>query len=305
MKKNSKTPPKKFIPQKLLSSILYPNNDDDGPLCGVEYAASIGEGLYIANIGQCLVDIDASNEKLGQMMDGLTIEKVVTDYLKHLVRFAIEKLQIDARLVENEHFKDFVSKKDIHTVSYCKVCPNDRQDIMKKCFLDANIINESETEHRLSFITEAVATAYYQLSLDRNENNMQNNEDYLFCDVSEISIGLAKVHAASTESISTVTEISDDITQGSLNLEAKFKDYLIENMMELNLNFPLISEFVDEFSANIKVNICFVCIFICFFVNFRLLFFFTSINSIWTIRKRLLSHVRMKVGIPLTFYMKI
>ncbi|KAG2196472.1 hypothetical protein INT47_012673 [Mucor saturninus] len=242
--------------QKFLSSILYPSDESKEPICGAEPEPSFGAGVYVANIGQYLVDIDASNEELGQLMDGLTIEKVITDYLKIFVDLAIANLQKCAKLNENKYFQDFINDDLIHeeieTVHYCLVCPTDRQEFLKDCFIKAGIIEKTKSEHRLSFVTEAVAIAHHQLSLGRNKSEIQNDQDYLLCDVGDISIGLAKIHASSTESLSTITEVLDDITQGSINLEAKFRDYLIENMAELNLNDPLIDQFVKTFSDNIK-----------------------------------------------------
>ncbi|KAI7875551.1 uncharacterized protein EV154DRAFT_555881 [Mucor mucedo] len=51
------------------------------------------------------------------------------------------------------------------------------------------------------------------------------------------------MHAAYTESFSSVTTISDNLAYGSMNLETKFEEYLIENMTELNLNLSLIAQF--------------------------------------------------------------
>ncbi|KAG2203805.1 hypothetical protein INT47_012738 [Mucor saturninus] len=189
-------------------------------------------------------------------MDGLTIKKVMTDYLKYFVQLALKRLQVHDKLIKNEYFQEFVNEEfieeDIKTICYCLVCPTDRQEFMKDCFIEAGIIEESKAEHRLSFVIKAVAVAHFHLSLDRNETNIQNDQDYCVVDVGIISTGIAKFHAASTESLSTITAISDDITQGSLNLGVKFKAHLIENMTDLNLDISLIDRFVQTFSENIK-----------------------------------------------------
>ncbi|KAG2205277.1 hypothetical protein INT47_009542 [Mucor saturninus] len=255
-KRVSKKNPQNYSSQKFLSSILYPSDENDNILCGVEFEDVGNKGVYLANIGHYLVDIETSNEKLGQLMNGLTIKKVVIDYLKYFVPLVIQKLQKHDKLVKNEYFQNFVNEEfiyeEINTIRYCFVCPTNRQEFMKDCFIEAGIIEETEAEDRLSFVTEAVATAHYQLSLNRNVTMIQSNQDYLVCDVSNISIGIAKIVTASTESLSTVTGIFDDITQGSLNLEDRFKNYLIENMAELNLNILLIDQFVNAFIEDIK-----------------------------------------------------
>ncbi|KAG2208896.1 hypothetical protein INT47_011036 [Mucor saturninus] len=243
-------------PQKFLSSILYLEDQNNTPLCGIK-AEDVGDsGVYVANIGQYLVNIDASNRKLGQLMDGLTVKKVITDYLKYFVQLALKRLQVHDKLIKNKHFQEFVNAEfideDIKSVCYCLVCPTDRQEFMKDCFVKAGIIEKSEAEHRLSFVIKAVAVAHYQLSLDRNTTEIQNDEDYFVIDVDDISIGISKIHAASTESFSTVTKIFDDTAQGLINVAIKFEDYLINNMTELNMNIWLINKFVQTFSKNIK-----------------------------------------------------
>ncbi|KAG2194844.1 hypothetical protein INT47_007906 [Mucor saturninus] len=194
-------------------------------------------------------------------MDGLTIQKVITDYLKYFAELALKRLQVHEKLIHDMHFKEFVSEKfideDIKAVCYCLVCPTDRQAFMKDCFIKAGIIEESEAERRLLFSTRAVATAHCQLSLKRNVTKIQSDYNYLVCDVDDVSIGIAKIQAASTESLSSVTAISDNLTLGSINLETKFEDYLMENMAKLNLNLSAIAQFVDAFSKHYKFNMDF------------------------------------------------
>ncbi|KAG2198328.1 hypothetical protein INT47_003041 [Mucor saturninus] len=233
--------------QKFYSSIFYPNDDNDHPLYGMKRENVVDKGVYVDKIGQYLVDLDASDEKLNQLMNGLTIKKVVTDYLKYFIELALQRLMSHERVVKNTNSTKFISDEDIETVCYCVVCPTVRQEFIEDCFIEARIIEKSEAKHRLSFITEAVATAHYQLSLARSMTGIQNDQKYLVCDVGDISIGLAKIHAASTESLSVVTTFCDDLTQGSINLETNFKNHLIDNMTDLNLNKLLIDQFVDKF----------------------------------------------------------
>ncbi|KAI7894669.1 uncharacterized protein EV154DRAFT_599767 [Mucor mucedo] len=225
----------KRISQKFHSSILYLKNENDSPLCGIKPVSVGGTGVYIDKISQYLVDIDASNEKLGELMDGLTVKKVMIDYLKYFIQIALKRLQVHDKLVKNEHFQEFVNEEfideDIKTVCYCLVCPTDRQEFMKDCFIEAGIIEESEAERRLSFAIKAVAIAHYQLSLDRNTTGIQQDQDYFVVDLGDISIGIAKIHAASTESLSTITNVCDNI---------------------LNINHSLIDQFVQTFSENAK-----------------------------------------------------
>ncbi|KAG2203811.1 hypothetical protein INT47_012744 [Mucor saturninus] len=248
---DSKEPSETFF-----SSILYSKDGNDTPKCGMQRDEVDDLGVYVDNISQYLLDIDASNKKLGQLMDGLTVKKVMTDYLKYFVQIALKRLQVHDKLIENEYFQEFVNEEfieeDIKTICYCLVCPTDRQEFMKDCFIGAGIIEASEAEHRLSFVIKAVTIAHYHLSLNRNETNIQKDQDYFVVDVDDISNGIAKVHTASTQSLSTVTKISDDITRGSLNLDIRFKDYLIENMTELNLDASLIDQFIQIFSEEIK-----------------------------------------------------
>ncbi|KAI7875539.1 uncharacterized protein EV154DRAFT_526595 [Mucor mucedo] len=237
--------------QKFYSSIFYPNDDNDHPLYGMKREDVGDKGVYVDKIGQYLVDLNASDEKLNQLMNGLTIKKVVTDYLKYFVELALQRLKTHDKVVKNTNFTKFISEdftdEDIETVCYCVVCPTFRQEFIEECFIEARIIEKSEANHRLSFITEAVATAHHQLSLERGVSKIQNDQKYLVCDVGDISIGLAKIHAATTESLSVVTSIYDDLTQGSINLETNFKNHLIDNMADLNLDNILIDQFVDKF----------------------------------------------------------
>ncbi|KAI7894667.1 uncharacterized protein EV154DRAFT_548819 [Mucor mucedo] len=239
-----------------LSSVLYLKDENNTPLCGIEHDDVNDRGVYVANITQYLVDIDASNEKLSQLMDGLTVKKVMIDYLKYFIPLALKRLQVQDKLIKNERFQDFVNEnfidENIKTVCYCLVCPTDRQEFMKDCFIEAGIIEASEAEHRLSFVIQAVAIAHYQLSRDRKETGIENDQYYFVLDISDISIGIARIHAASTELLSTVTGISDDIRQGLLNLGIKFKDYLIENMTALKLDNLLIDQLVRTFSEKMK-----------------------------------------------------
>ncbi|KAG2203810.1 hypothetical protein INT47_012743 [Mucor saturninus] len=248
---DSKEPSKTFF-----SSILYSMDGNSSPKCGMQHDDVDDIGVYLDNISQYLFDIDASDEKLGQLMDGLTVRKVVTDYLKYFAQLALKRLQVHDRLIKGEHFQEFANEEffdeGIKTACYCLVCPTDRQEFMKDCFIEAGIIEESEAEHRLSFVIKAAAIAHYQLSRDRNETKIQSGQDYFVLDVSGISVGIAKIHAASTESLSTVTGISDDITLGSINVEIKFKEYLIKNMTELNLDTSLINQFVQIISEKMK-----------------------------------------------------
>ncbi|KAI7894666.1 uncharacterized protein EV154DRAFT_577412 [Mucor mucedo] len=248
---DSKEPSETFF-----SSILYSKDGNDTPKCGMQRDDANDVGVYVDNISQYLLDIDASDEKLGQLMDGLTVRKVITDYLKDFVQLALKRLQVHDKLIKNEYFQEFANEEfieeDIKTICYCLVCPTDRQEFMKDCFIEAGIIEESEAEHRLSFVIQAVAIAHYQLSLDRNETGIENDQYYFVLDISDISIGIARIHAASTESLSTITGISDDITQGFLNLDIKFKEYLIENMTALKLDTSLIDQLIQTFSDKIK-----------------------------------------------------
>ncbi|KAI7894683.1 uncharacterized protein EV154DRAFT_69349 [Mucor mucedo] len=113
---------------------------------------------------------------------------------------------------------------DIKTIGYCLVCPTDRQKFMKDCFIEAGIIEASETEHRLSFVIEAVA-------------------------LGEISFGIAKIHSSFNKSFVTATAVFDDITQGTINLGMKYNDWLIKRTTGRNS----VTCKKEKFSENIKV----------------------------------------------------
>ncbi|KAG2196207.1 hypothetical protein INT47_004733 [Mucor saturninus] len=150
-------------PQKFPPSVLYLEDQNNTPLCGTKAEDVSDLGVYVANI-------DASNRKLGQLMDGLTVKKVITDYLKYFVQLALKRLQT------------FICHQRCRRSSL-PAFPG------QKC-----------------------------------------DQNYFVGDVADIFIGVAKIHADSTEALSVITNIFDDTTLGLINVAIKFKDYLIDNM---------------------------------------------------------------------------
>lgn len=186
-------------------------------------------------------------------MDGLTIQKVIADYLEFFITLALKRLEVHEKFSQSEYFKDF-DIQNVDNIRYCFVCPKVQQQLVKECFIKAGVIEEHELEDRLSFITEAEATAYHQLSLNRKSTKINTGESYLVCDIGETSVGIAKIYADSTESFSTVELVSENPRQGSINLENKFRTYLEKNITILNLNNSIINDLIKVFVDNIKVN---------------------------------------------------
>lgn len=107
---------------------------------------NVGGGAYILNISQYLFDVERANEKLSQMMDGLTIQKVITDYLKYFIKLALERLHVHEKFTKNEYFEKDYDIHNMGNIRYCLVCPTTQQKLVKKCFIDAGIIKEHEVE---------------------------------------------------------------------------------------------------------------------------------------------------------------
>lgn len=68
---------------------------------------------------------------------------------------------------KSEYFEKDHDVENVGNIRYCLVCPTDQQELMKKSFIDAGIIEEHEFEHRLNFVTTAKAITHHQLFLDK------------------------------------------------------------------------------------------------------------------------------------------
>lgn len=157
----------------------------------------------MSNIKQYLFDHENANEngKIAKMKEGLTIQKVATDYLKFFVKLALERLQVHKIFSQSEYFQKDYNLGNVENIRYCLVCPKTQQIFMSDHFVEAGIIKEYEFNQHLSFVAEAEATAYHLLPLDRQVTKITPNQSYLVCGVGEISIGIAKINADTTAQI--------------------------------------------------------------------------------------------------------
>ncbi|KAI9261961.1 hypothetical protein EDC94DRAFT_609368 [Helicostylum pulchrum] len=239
-------------PKQLLTSILY--KADDTIICGLSNTAndkaSRKEGdVYINNIKQYILNIDQANEELGQKKEGLTIQKVVTDYLKTLHALAIKCLNNQEDFRNSDKFKKDFKPENIR---YCLSCPKSQKDFMEQCFVAAGIIELDDLSYRLVCVTESEASAYYCLSLDRIKSKIVHDQEYFVCDIGHCSFGMSKICADTTEILSRVNLISEVPGQGSMNLENSFRKYLNENKIDLNLNQSIIGTLMEKFLDEIK-----------------------------------------------------
>lgn len=198
---------------------------------------------------------------------GLTIEKIVTDYLTKL-HTALSRLQ-DRDTFKNGYYQTFQIEKS----RYCLACPQSQQVFMGKCFIDAGIIHEHELPHRLTFVTESEAAAYNCLAWDRKSSRIKVDEHFLVCDIGHSTFGISRIDAKATESQSTVKLISEDFQHGSADLEKRFRSYIETNADSLNVDKAKIDEAVIEFTDNLKV--CKTCL-----NNSGLVIYFSSSLSI-------------------------
>ncbi|MBM6388165.1 MAG: hypothetical protein JSY10_30195 [Paenibacillus sp.] len=216
------------------------------------------EEVYIDNIKQYILNIDQANEELGQKMEGLTIQKVVTDYLKIFHALAIKRLEKQEDFCNSYEFEqDF----KLENLSYCLSCPTSLNDFFADCFVKAGITEKDN----LVFVSEAEATAFHCLSINRLTTKIVPDQTYLVLDIGHSSFGISKIKADSTENFSKVELISEELGKGSMVLENSFRDYLIKNKSQLNLNESIISKLVETFVKEIKVSqlLFFIYIHIC------------------------------------------
>lgn len=241
-------------PRRYHTSILYIKDGEKKILCGAHSPYVAPEDIYIPSIKQYLFNLELADERLGMIKEGLTIQKVVTDYLECFIKLALERFQIHDRFRQSKHFRSSYNLDNVSNIRYRVACPNDLQTFMTNCFLGAGIIEDYEKEQRLSFITDVEAIAYNQVALNRESTKFIPGQSYLVCDVGEISIGLAKVNVDTTESLSTVKLFSENSNHGSTHLEVNFRNYLEENSTELHLNQTIIDNLVIAFLQDVKVK---------------------------------------------------
>lgn len=189
------------------------------------------------------------------MKEGLTIQKVVTDYLRKFHTLAMKCLKNQEDFCNSDKFKKDFKPENIR---YCLSCPKSQKDFMEQCFVAAGIVEPEELSYRLVCVTEAEASAYYCLGLDRIKSKIVHDQEYFVCDIGHCSFGMSKICADTTELLSKVNLISEVPGQGSMNLENNFRKYLNENKTYLNLNQSIIDTLIETFVDEIKVIIFFI-----------------------------------------------
>lgn len=218
--------------------------------CG-DYSTSNKEGdIFLSNIWQLLFNVEKEDTKIGKMKQGLTVRKVLSDYMSYFINFAIEGLKDDPEFKASGYF---VKNFNIENIRYCFVCPNSVQELIKKCFVDAKILQKHEIKLRLSFVTEVEAIAYHLIALKRQTTKLVPNQTYILCNVSEITFGLVEISVDTTESLSKVVLLFESLKYGAIALEVKFREYLEDNSVFLNLNPPIIDALITAFTRDIKV----------------------------------------------------
>lgn len=233
------------------TSILYKQgqiHDQDSIFWGAEISEPTitEEDIYIKYIKQYIFNSACKDEEWNKA--GLTIQKIVTDYLAKL-HTALRNLE-DKDTFKKGYFQDF----KLGDSRYCLACPQSQQVFMGQCFIGAGIINEDELEYRLAFVTESEASAYNCLAWDRKSSRITVDEHYLVCDIGHTAFGISRIDAKSTESLSLVESVFEKNCNGSMNLENRFRSYLENNAVSLNMDQTKIGEAIKEFEENLKVD---------------------------------------------------
>ncbi|KAG2193717.1 hypothetical protein INT47_013185 [Mucor saturninus] len=207
-------------------------------------------GIAFSNFKELLFNIQKTDEKLERFKKGLTLKKVLMEYLSHLVLIAIEELEVSDEIKKSRYSNDFNEAN----IRYCFVCPQSLRDFVTECFVEAEIIQEHEVHERISFVTEVEAVAYSLLSLDSRLNELTPNQSYLICNVSELAFGIAEINVDTTESLSTVELLYENSDYGWTVLQTTFRNYLKANSIKLNLNNSIIEDLVIDFTSQFKKN---------------------------------------------------
>ncbi|KAG2205529.1 hypothetical protein INT47_005903 [Mucor saturninus] len=236
--------------QQFRSSIFYTSNKEASALCGFDRDDIKTDGIYIPNIKHYLFDIEESDGKLEKLKEGLTIKKLITDFLSALVKISLDRLHIHKDFSQSKYFAQDFSADNIR---FCLVCPKSLQEFMRDCFINAGVVKEHEVTQRLAFVTEVEAVAYHQISLHRQVSNLAPDYSYTICHIDEISVGIAKINVDTTESLCTVYLVDENSKNGTICLEVKFREYLEDNSTLLCLNPFIINNLVVAFVNGVKV----------------------------------------------------
>ncbi|KAI7882305.1 uncharacterized protein EV154DRAFT_523004 [Mucor mucedo] len=239
------------------TSIRYNNDWMGTKSLGVEYDTNNMDdhgSTSIYQIKQYLFHPDKSNEILGKMKKGLTIKKVLADFLAGFVQLARRRFRVHEQFQKSQFYDNDLKAKYIH---YRVACPSSLQGLMRECFVYAGITDNYKLEQQLSFVTEVEAIAYHQIALDRKITGLKIDQSYLICSVSENSVGIADICVDTTEALSTVELVGENLKGGSTALENRFRDYLEERCIWFNQSPETIekacSDFLDTMKFGFKV----------------------------------------------------
>jgi hypothetical protein len=204
--------------------------------------------ICIPNIKQYMM-ASLVNEKLEKLKLGLTIKKVVSDYLKVLHELGIRRLKENRAFARSTYYIDFKPEK----IRYCLICDQDQEDFVRDCFIEAGIINGSDPDNRLTFATMSEAAAYNYLGWNGSVSGTNAGEKYLVCDIGHSSVSISRIQLNTTLSTSEVVLVDTYPKLGSVVLENNLREYLQLNSRQLYLNQKLIEDVVDEFLESTKV----------------------------------------------------
>jgi hypothetical protein len=206
--------------------------------------------VYLQHIKEYIFDTVRANTMLNTKARGLNIQMAVADYLKKLHDGAIAKLT--KKLKKADPNTDF--KAD--NCRYVLVCPKSQIWLMRECFIQAGIVAEEEIDYRLDFTTESEASAYNCVAWDRKTSDISGGLHYLVCDIGHTSLGISRILADTTESLSKVEFVAEYDGIGSKALEDNLKSYLNieENIERLKLDQATVERVMKEFTEDVKVN---------------------------------------------------
>ncbi|KAI9259264.1 hypothetical protein EDC94DRAFT_521283 [Helicostylum pulchrum] len=212
----------------------------------------IEEGdVYIDNIKQYILNIDQANKELEQKLKGLTIQKVVTDYLKIFHALAIEckkGYSLFSKSSENESKIQFVlTVPDIWNES--------ERESMAQIAIKATMIKEDELGDLL-IISELEAYP----CLFRDPENPNSDSNFIIFDAGGETVDLSTFHLTHNQENGDpmIRQIGNGIgdTCGSTYLDRAFKEYLLKFYRgigtEANNNDPSFDSVMDDFVSNVK-----------------------------------------------------
>lgn len=167
--------------------------------------------------------------------------------MRKFVELGLHQIRKNELFQRKSYFGDFENEK----IRYCLVCGVDQQEFMRKCFIQAGIINKEDPDNRVTFTTKSEATAYtYLYWQDRSKMYMVSGQNYLFCDIGYSSISISEIQADVTSSMSKVTLITECNDAGFGSLDQKFKKYLEFRFRD---KVTTIASAMSEFEEDIKV----------------------------------------------------